>query len=570
MSPFRRFLSTRHPAWRAGGWLLVLAIAGSTGLFMARGPRALKPGAAAYPGEGTQGRFGTFVEHLGSGTFALSYDTIEGTREEVRLGKVAGRLEEPGTVWGMVSPSATRQAGAWTLMGPLQVEAKNLEGVLTGRGFMTDPRPALGWNQGVWTGLGPLVWDDLEGSGQGRWFLPAGWTRSLDGRFKVARGPVRWEAAHPGALQTLTASTMEATLGFQEGTLGGVDARLDGGAVQAHRVDITLPTVTFLAPVTFQRGDGWTGSAEGGVAPRPPKGQPFDQMEFRQFQATRPIEGGTEAVNAQGARWTTAGLRLEGDVRLEQPADKATAILRAPRVLQRTGPGPDLPADLREGETWAEPQAVLTWGPRTLSSPRMIGRHRTRTWRVQAPVLGRGELGTFSAGAGEGSTRRWVFKGPIQARFFDGALVRGDQLVWEDGAMTLTGRPVTWTRLRQRLTGMKVQRMGDVVRFPEGISGALAGQGGDINLQADKADARGSLLNLDGRVTCTGEGWRLQADRISVTLGPGNTVKQISANGSVVLKGRMGEGRGEALDLDPVNQAAKWHGGVRAVTEVRP
>ncbi|HLO68547.1 MAG TPA: hypothetical protein VK188_16100 [Holophaga sp.] len=570
MTNGRRLLNARHPLWKAGGWALVLGIAGFTGVFMTRGPRPLKPAAGAYPGDGTQGRFGTFVEQLGNGRFVLSYETIEGTRDEVRLGKVAGRLEEPETIWGMVSPSAARESGVWTLMGPMQVEAHDPKGALTGKGFMSVAAPALAWDQGVWKGLAPLVWDDLEGNGRGRWFLPAGWRRGLDGRFKVAQGPVRWEAAEPGTLHTLTAGSMEAVLGFREGTLGDVEAHLEGGDVQARRVDITVPRVVFQDPVTFQRADGWKGSAQGGEAPRPPKGEPFEQLEFRHFQASRAMGTGTESVQALGARWTQAGLRLEGDVRLEQPAEGQKALLRAPRVLQRTAPGPDLPAALGVGETWAEPQAVLSWGERTLSSPRMIGRHKDKAWRIQAPVLGRGEMGTFTAGEGEGTPRRWTFKGPILARFFDGAIVRGDFLLWEDGAMTLTGRPVTWTRLRQRLAGAKVRRAGDTVQFPEGISGALAGQGGDINLRAERADARGALLNLDGRVECTGEGWRLQADHISVTLGPGNTVKQISANGTVVLKGRLGEGRGDALDLDPAKQTASWHGNVRAITEVRP
>jgi hypothetical protein len=55
----------------------------------------------------------------------------------------------------------------------------------------------------------------------------------------------------------------------------------------------------------------------------------------------------------------------------------------------------------------------------------------------------------------------------------------------------------------------------------------------------------------------------LQADHISVNLGPGNTVTNIQARGSVVLKGSMGEGWGEALDLDPRGNVAHWVGKVR-------
>jgi hypothetical protein len=254
----------------------------------------------------------------------------------------------------------------------------------------------------------------------------------------------------------------------------------------------------------------------------------------------------------------------------EQSQDGMRLLLRAPRVLQRAAAGDDLPADLPVGTTWAEPQAVLTWGARSLSSPRIEGQRKQRQWKILAPALGRGELGTFRAGEGRGTPARWTFDGPIQADLTDGAHLRGDSLVWELNVWTLQGRPVTWTRLRQRLSGPRLVRRDDAVAFPNGISGALAALEGDLTLRADSGIARKTLVTLEGRVECQGSGWRLQAERISVTLGPGNIVKQVKADGSVVLRGRMGEGRGDALDLEPDQKTANWHGRVQALTEVHP
>ncbi|NTV75191.1 MAG: hypothetical protein HGA66_13425, partial [Holophaga sp.] len=119
--------NTRSPLWRVAGGALVLGILGVTGVYMGRGPRPLKPenGDPLYLGSGTRGRFGTFVEQLGEGRFALSYETIQGTQDEITLDKVTGRLEEPQTVWGMVSPAAQRIKGIWTLMGPMTVDAQD-------------------------------------------------------------------------------------------------------------------------------------------------------------------------------------------------------------------------------------------------------------------------------------------------------------------------------------------------------------------------------------------------------------------------------------------------------------
>ena len=104
--------------------------------------------------------------------------------------------------------------------------------------------------------------------------------------------------------------------------------------------------------------------------------------------------------------------------------------------------------------------------------------------------------------------------------------------------------------------------------FPEGLNGALAGPEGDVLVRADRGEGQSGTFTLQGRVECRGLGWRLNADRISVTLGPGNTVKLLDARGAVTLRGRMGEGWGEALVLDPVQRSAVWSGRVRGLAEV--
>jgi hypothetical protein len=47
-------------------------------------------------------------------------------------------------------------------------------------------------------------------------------------------------------------------------------------------------------------------------------------------------------------------------------------------------------------------------------------------------------------------------------------------------------------------------------------------------------------------------------------------VKQVQADGGVFLRGRLGEGRGDSLLLDPNARTAKWLGRVKASAEVSP
>lgn len=565
-------VSVRNPVWRVLGFGLMAAVVGGTVVYVQIGPRSLKPKSESHAlGGDPVGRVGTYVEQLGQSRFLLKYDSILGQEDTLRLKGVHGRLEEPDTLWLMVSPTAQKANEIWVLDGPLDIEARDPKGEdVQGRGRVAKPEPALRWDHGVWTGLSTLVWDDLRGKGKGRWTLPPGWRRELDGRFIVENKPVHWEATAEGTLRAMDAQGLEATLGFTNGTLQDVKAQLEGGRVQSRTADLDPRTIHWNGPVQFQRDDGWTGSAESGVAPRPADGGSVEQLDLKTFEARRTIEAGAEVIQSLGARWTPAGIRAEGDVRWDQPRDGERLLLRAPRVLIREAAGLDLPGDLPIGEARAEGTAVLTWGRHSLSSPRMDMQRITRDWRIQSPALGRGEQGTFSAGAGRGNPSRWEFDGPIRASTPTGGDLRGDRLIWEDAAWTITGRPATWSGLRERLSGPKIIRKQDLTQFPEGVSGSYSAPSGDVAVRADRGENRTDVVTLTGRVDCQGQDWHLQADRVTLILGAGSQVKSINARGAVSLQGKISGGRGEQLELDLEKQVVKWQGRVKGLTEVQP
>jgi hypothetical protein len=342
-----------------------------------------------------------------------------------------------------------------------------------------------------------------------------------------------------------------------------VKAHLAEGSLHASVADLSPDTITWPGPLSFERSDGWHGEAQGGIAPRPLPGASFQQVELRMFRARRSLPDGEEQLATEGARWTPAGLRLEGNVVWDQPAEGQRLTLKAPRVLMREAPGKDLPETLPVGHAVAEGQALLTWGRRSLSSPRIEVERATRRWKLQSPVLGRGEDGTFTGGAGQGDPRSWTIEGPVQVNLFSGGNLRGARLVWEDALWTLTGRPAAWSRLRERLSGPRILRKGEVVSFPEGLSGTLAAADGDLFLRAERGQSETQRILLSGGVECQGQGWRLAADSVTVTLGADRSVKLIHAQGAVTLRGRLGEGQGEALELEPGPQIVRWQGSVR-------
>ena len=193
-------LNARNPLWRMAGWGLLGASLAGTAILALRGTRALRPvdGRDLFA-SGPMGTLGTVTEQLGQGRFVLSYAHILGSESDLRLQGVKGRLYEPEETWNLEAPSARRREGLWLLDGPLDVQAYAADGQRSiGQGRIQQAGPALSWDHGVWRGLAPLVWQDRGIQTAGVWTLPAGWERSLDGRFQVRQGPVRWEALEPG------------------------------------------------------------------------------------------------------------------------------------------------------------------------------------------------------------------------------------------------------------------------------------------------------------------------------------------------------------------------------------
>jgi len=564
----------RSAVWRVLGSTLLAGTLGLTFVLSRRGSErrpVVQQGSLEGFEAGQQGGYGTLTERLGRGRFDLHYAGIEGRKTDLRLRGVDGRLEEPEASWRLLSPSAHRaQEGVWDLDGPVRIEGRDGSGAEIGNGEAGGAGPALRWEKGAWIGLAPLQWQSLEGQGRGRWTLPAGWRREGDGVLKVQQGPVAWEAPAGSQLQRMVAQRLQLSPNFEAGRLEDVEAGFSDGTVWAKRADFTRSVITWHAPIRFARQDGWMGEAEGGSAPRPPPGSALQSLEFRGFTGHRRVTEGEERAEARGARWTPAGLRLEGSVRWEQPVDGLRLRLDAPRILLREGAGEDLPADLPLHWARAEGQAVLRWGGRSLSGPSMEVNRRTRAWRIAPPVLGRSEEGTFTAGEGRGGPSSWTFDGPVTASLADGGQLRGQRLAWSGEQWILSGRPATWTRLRERLSGARLVRRGDRLTFPEGVSGALATVDGDLTLRADRGERETTQLFVEGQVEVRGRGWTLKADRVTVELAPGRVVRQVRARGRVVLEGQMGRGQGESLDLDPAGRQATWAGRVHGTGTAKP
>jgi hypothetical protein len=554
--------------------------------------------------QGARGESGQWVERLNRGEYTLTCESSEGDENALKLIGVVAKYvesrENPPThdptqrtlIWRATAPTAIHEAngGADTLDGPLFIEVKDSNGALLGSGKTDRVGPALRRENDVWIGLAPLRWTQLEESGKGEYLLPAGWRKEADDRFLVAQGPVIWNSAGSDIIRSITSESLNATsltagiLNNAQATLTG-EGTMGGGQIWAERVEVAGATLRFLAPLKFEHQRGWKGTAAEGLALRPDSPDLSGSLnsrgalELKDFQAHGILDavnskGNVSALNireikANGAKWTSAGLQMEGNVQwnldLNEKGGRTTSyLLRAPRAFYRSGPGNELPKDMPADSIRSEGNPVLTWNDNTLNSSAMTYLVDEHSWHLESPVHGTVPGGSFSTKSASGSASQWIFNGPIRADYKNWGSLRGDRLVWDESpepVYTFTGKPAVLIGLERRLSGEKIIRKNNQLQFPQGIQGSLNMQGETLTLRADRADIIGGdnmgssvsgisikEARLAGRVECLTENYRFSAQEAIITFD-NNQPSKIIAKGKTSLQGSLGSGVGEYLEL---------------------
>jgi len=619
----RALWDTRHPIHVWSGWLVVAVCFCITGAVALKRPQVNETSLAHRLFAGTRGEKGQWTEVLPRGEYTLICESSEGNEKIMKLVGVTARyVESPPVsgpsqrtlVWHITAPTATHEANGTvdTLDGPLTIEVRDIHGILLGSGKSVQDGPALRRESDVWQGLAPLRWVQEDEMGRGEYLLPKGWRKEKDDRFVVEEGPVVWNSLEPGLVSSLTADALNAK-DVSSGVLNSVTAKLDGdgvaggGKIWAECVEVAGQTLRFLAPIRFEHQLGWSGTATEGLANRAVSpdsdgtSESPGSLDLFNFQASGLIGDGFSGENissinvhsasAKSARWTAAGLQMEGnvtwDLEVAEKNGKATRyILKAPRTYYRSGLGRDLPEGLALWSVRSEGGPHLAWDGNTLSSPGMTYQLAEQTWHLERPVTGTVPGGSFSAGSGSGSASGWIFTTPIRAELRDWGSLRGNRMVWEekpDPAYTFTGNPAILTNTERRLSGDVIFQTGNQLIFPSGIQGSITFKGETFTLRADRAEIIGdgtsqgthsislSEIRLSGRVECSAPDYRFSSRDASIKFD-GDRPRHIEAKGGISLQGSLGSGFGDTLELFFENgwrqPNINWSGGVRGKVEV--
>ena len=623
----RVLLNTRHPMHLWSGWLVIAGCLCVTAAIAVKRPKINEISLTNRLFTGTRGEKGQWTEILPRGEYTLICESSEGDGNILRLkGVTANYIENPPgndssqriLVWHITAPAATHETednnrtngvvdAVDTLDGPLSMEVRDISGTLLGYGKIEQGGPALRRISDVWLGLAPLHWIHEDKTGRGEYLLPKGWRKESDDQFVVKEGNVVWNSLDGGLVRSLTAGGLNAK-NASSGVLDSVTATLDGGGpigdgkIWAEKVEVAEQSLRFSAPIRFEHQRGWSGTASEGTAIRPTAPDSGANLitsgNHGADKTTKPLRAtgasghldladfeahgmlGTEfssrnissinvhSAKANKARWTAAGLQMEGsvawDLEVVDRNGRATRyLLKAPKTYYRSGPGDDLPDNLAQWSIRAEGNPVLAWDDNLLNSPGMTYQVAEQVWNLENPVIGTVPGGSFRAGSGNGSTSGWVFSEGIRADFQGWGTLQGNRLTWTekpDSVYTLTGNPATMAGPGRRLSGNVISRYDDQLQFPSGIQGSITFRGETFTLSANRAEIirnnaypaeRGislSEIRLSGRVECSAPGYRFSSREVRIVFED-DRPRQLTASGGISLQGSIGSGFGDTIEL---------------------
>ncbi|MDR0498700.1 MAG: hypothetical protein LBH03_03050 [Holophagales bacterium] len=610
--------NTRHLAYQWIGWLLIAVCILITSFLSVNRLGVKEVVMTNTFFQGMRGEKGLWYEKLTGGEYTLTCESSEGDENLLKLKDVEAKYVEelsnknPETqtlIWHIKAPTATHENEKTTdtLDGPLFIQVKDINGILLGSGKSESEGPALRRKNDIWFGLAPLHWIQADESGKGEYFLPAGWRKQDDDWFIAEHGPIIWNSMGTDLVNSLTADSLSAK-DLTTGVLNNVKARLVGndtlerGEIWAERMEIAGTELRFPAPLKFEHQNGWQGTASEGIAVRSGASDKPGVLELKDFRASgllnppdatgKILKVNLHQAKANGTRWSSAGLQMEGDVQWDLDLSRKNGnttryILKAPRAFYRNASGDELPKDIVIGAIRSEGYPVLTWDENSLSAPIMTYLIKEQIWHLEGAAYGIIPGGSFSAGSAFGSISHWEFDGPIRTDYKNWGTLRGDSLIWNEfpeSVYTFTGKPTVLIGLDRRLAGEKIVHIGNQLQFPSGIQGSFNFQGETFTLKADNAIFVGDEnivsgasaksikeVRLMGSVEYSAKSYKFSSKEAIITL-ENNRLKQITAKGGVSLQGNLGSGIGDILELtfeQGRNQPfINWSGRARGKVEV--
>ena len=522
--------------------------------------------------EGIEGKTGTLKETYENRQITLAYDSISTRTSQIFIKPARVTFEDQSGKWFIEGSSAIRRDDQWTIYGPLYVSFKDSNNILIGEGLANEDTPCLLWSRGSWQGLVPIKWSSRPGLFGGLWTLPKGWIRRSNGAFESQASPTTFLAKDDGQskLKSLQADVITTTEDLNEIFLMRIRSTLLLGNLETSKATVTDNEINFPTTVSFERKKELMLKSDNAH---------YIDRELSSILSLNNVNGSrfenniTETVRSDHASIFIDISRFNGNVEWNRIDGSSTAKITSPDIYIRERQGSSYPSDVQPNEIFSPKSTEVTLNDIKFSSETLRFNKRDFIWSLGPTVRGKSKDGIYSGGTASGNRDSWKMQGPIKYELLNnqgvllGAFLTGTKLQW-----TLSGEPVLWRRGSDLITTANITKNGSLIKFPGQLRGVFREQKGDITVDASSGLFENNVMQLDGPIVLNGLGWSCNARKASITFDTSRKISIIRLEGEVALRGGLGEGTGDRLEIVPKpgdkTYTIHWEGRVRGTNKI--
>lgn len=554
------------------GWSLLILVIGLTPFFVKNIKSVDKSITFKNYREGVEGKTGTLRETYENRQITLAYDSISTRSSEILIKPARITFEDQSGKWFIEGSSAIRRSDEWTIFGPIKLSFRNLNDALIGEGLAQGDIPCLIWSRGVWKGLVPVKWTSLSGLFQGQWALPAGWVRRSSGVFESQLAPITFLARdnNKNSLKSLKADAVITTPNLDEILLMQIQSNLLSGQLTTSKAAVTNGEISFPTKVSFIRKNELILNSDNALYS---ESESSSKLGLSNVRGSKLEANAAESIRSESAFIFPDLSRFIGNVEFNRSEGSNRTIIRSPDIFMRERQGASYPTDIQPDEVFSPQSTEIILNDLKFISQTLRFNRRSLTWSLGPTVRGEGKDGTYLGGAASGNRDLWTIQGPVKYELnnnegvLSGTLLRGSKLQW-----TLSGDPIIWRRDSDTITTSKIIKNTSLIKFPEPLRGTFLEQKGRITVDAASGSYENNRMLLGGPIVLNGLGWSCNARGASIVFDQSRKISVIRLEGEVVLRGKLGEGSGDRLEITP-NPKDKtytiyWQGRVRGSNKI--
>lgn len=522
--------------------------------------------------EGIEGKSGNLRETYEDRQITLSYDSISTRSTEIFIKPARITFEDQSGKWFIEGASAVRKNGQWIIFSPLTISFRTSNNFPIGEGLVSDSTACLLWARGEWQGLTPIFWKSRSSFLGGVWIIPKGWIRRLDGSFESKMSPVTFQAneKNMSKIESLQAESISSSSNINEIFLTRIQATVFSGTIRTSRAVIINNEINFPTEIAYDRNNEL--SLRSDHATYRDTG-PSSTLVLSNVRGSRIQNKINETVRSDMSTIYPDLSRYSGHVEWARFDGSNITKIKSPDIYIRERTGASQPNDLEPDELLSPDSTEVIFNDLKFVSKTLRLNKKNMTWSMGPVIRGENKDGIYMGKLASGDRDVWKMQGPIKYELNNnqGALA-ANQLIANKFQWTMSGQPIRWEREKDVILTSTINKLGDLIKFPSQLQGTFHAPQGDIVVDASGGFFESNILRLGGPILVNGLGWSCSAPKASIGFDNFRRISNIKLEGGVSLKGSLGEGEGERLEItlkpNDKTYTIHWQGRVRGANKL--